>query len=97
LHGTETYPLPSRFLREIPPELVREERARPQLSRPVASIEAPEAAGGLRLGQRVLHPKFGEGVVLSTEGQGGSARVHVNFQAVGAKWLMLAYANLEPI
>ncbi len=45
----------------------------------------------------VLHPKFGEGVVLNAEGQGGSARVQVNFEQAGAKWLVVAYANLQPI
>jgi len=39
----------------------------------------------------------GEGVVLNAEGSGGSARVHVNFETEGAKWLMLAYANLQPL
>jgi DNA helicase-2/ATP-dependent DNA helicase PcrA len=52
---------------------------------------------GLNLGQRVAHPKFGEGVVLNAEGQGPAARVQVNFEAVGAKWLVLAYANLQPV
>ena len=100
LHGRDHYALPSRFLREIPSEFMREVRGRPRVTRPVYSPAATrftEQASGYRLGQRVLHPKFGEGVVLSAEGQGGSARVHVNFEAVGAKWLMLAYANLEPI
>ena len=100
LHGREHYAMPSRFLREIPSEFVKEVRGRPQVTRPVYSpavTRSTEQASGYRLGQRVLHPKFGEGVVLSAEGQGSSARVHVNFEAVGAKWLMLAYANLEPI
>ncbi len=100
LHGNETYPLPSRFLREIPGDLVEEVRARPQVSRPVYS---PSAVGmgmqesGFLLGQRVRHPKFGEGVVLNAEGQGGSARVQINFESEGAKWLVVAYANLEII
>ncbi|MCW8947621.1 MAG: ATP-binding domain-containing protein, partial [Sedimenticola sp.] len=100
LHGSESYPMPSRFLREIPVDLVREVRSRPQISRPAY---APAATGfashesGYQLGQRVLHAKFGEGVVLNAEGQGGSARVHVNFEQVGAKWLVVAYANLQPI
>lgn len=100
LHGSETYPSPSRFLREIPPELIQEVRARPQISRPIYSPSPTgfaEPESGYRLGQRVSHPKFGEGVVLNAEGQGGSARVHVNFEAVGAKWLVVAYANLEPL
>ncbi len=97
LHGSETYPLPSRFLREIPAELIREVRSRPQVTRPVyapaGSLAQQES--GFRLGQRVAHPRFGEGVVLNAEGQGGSARVQVNFESAGTKWLVLAYANLE--
>jgi DNA helicase-2/ATP-dependent DNA helicase PcrA len=55
------------------------------------------APGGLRLGQRVRHAKFGDGVVLSLEGQGAHARVQVNFERQGTKWLMLGYANLEAV
>jgi DNA helicase-2/ATP-dependent DNA helicase PcrA len=51
----------------------------------------------MRLGSRVRHAKFGEGVVLSIEGQGEHARVQVNFHGAGAKWLVLAYANLERV
>lgn len=100
LHGSENYPLPSRFLREIPVDLIREVRSRPQISRPAYAAASAGYAlheSGYQLGQRVLHPKFGEGVVLNAEGQGGSARVHVNFEQVGAKWLVAAYANLQPI
>ena len=50
---------------------------------------------GMRLGTRVRHGKFGEGVVLTIEGQGPHARVQVNFEQQGSKWLMLQYANLE--
>ena len=53
--------------------------------------------GGMRLGSRVRHGKFGEGVVLNLEGQGPHARVHVNFEHQGAKWLMLSVARLEPV
>jgi DNA helicase-2/ATP-dependent DNA helicase PcrA len=69
-------------------------------SRHEAGWRPPEAAsvgGGLRLGSRVRHGKFGDGVVLSLEGQGPHARVHVNFEHQGAKWLMLSYANLEVV
>ncbi len=55
--------------------------------------EVPETQ--ISLGQRVTHGKFGEGVVLNYEGQGSNARVQVNFDAVGSKWLVLSYANLE--
>jgi DNA helicase-2/ATP-dependent DNA helicase PcrA len=101
LHGQETYPLPSRFLREIPPVVMEEVRARPAVSRPYAAASgsgwsSPVEEAGFQLGQRVSHPKFGDGVVLSAEGQGAAARVQVNFEGVGAKWLVVAYANLSP-
>jgi DNA helicase-2/ATP-dependent DNA helicase PcrA len=50
---------------------------------------------GLSLGQRVYHQIFGEGVVLNFEGRGASARVEVNFDSEGSKWLVLQYANLQ--
>ena len=58
---------------------------------PVAEPLAP----GIRLGARVRHGRFGDGVILNLEGQGPQARVQVNFEQQGAKWLMLSYANLE--
>ncbi len=102
LHGMDYYPQPSRFIREMPAELIEEVRLRASVSRPVFRGSpslfdevAPESA--FRLGQRVAHPKFGEGVVLTFEGQGHHARVQVNFEAVGSKWLVVAYANLSVI
>ncbi len=99
LHGQESYPFPSRFLRELPAAVVEEVRARPQVARPYAAAGGSwrDSMGetGFRLGQRVAHPKFGEGVVLNAEGQGAAARVQVNFEGAGAKWLVLAYANLH--
>jgi DNA helicase-2/ATP-dependent DNA helicase PcrA len=50
----------------------------------------------IKLGQRVVHGKFGEGVVVNYEGEGKQARIQVNFNSEGSKWLMLAYANLQP-
>jgi DNA helicase-2/ATP-dependent DNA helicase PcrA len=101
LHGTDSYAQPSRFIREIPEELIEEVRPRVQLSRPVAvgrfrSIEEPSMPG-VHLGARVRHGKFGEGVVLTVEGNGPHARVQVNFEGGGTKWLMVQYANLEPM
>jgi DNA helicase-2/ATP-dependent DNA helicase PcrA len=102
LHGQEMYGLPSRFLREIPAALLRDVRPKVGISRP-ASFGAPRAAAletasgpMLRLGQRVTHPTFGAGVVMDAEGGGSHARVQVNFERGGAKWLVLAYANLQP-
>ena len=105
-HGAERYSTPSRFLRELPTERVEEVRVRGTVRRPgtrFRSERRSEAAsrhdesGTLRLGQRVEHPKFGEGVVLNCEGQGAHARVQVNFERTGSKWLVVAFANLAPV
>ena len=110
LYGNnDRYSAPSRFLRELPPERVEEVRLRGTVSRPGVRPgaqarprrradpgQARDGSNGLRLGQRVQHPKFGEGVVLTCEGRGAHARVQVNFETTGSKWLVVAYANLIP-
>ena len=58
---------------------------------------AKVAGSDISLGQRVKHPKFGEGVVLNYEGNGTNARVQINFDNVGGKWLVMSYAKLEVI
>ena len=108
LHGDVNLCRPSRFINEIPTELLDEIRMKSSVSRPSfgntrigsrvsnklsGNIEVPET--DLSLGQRVVHGKFGEGVVLNYEGQGPNARVQVNFDTVGSKWLVLSYAKLE--
>src|SRR6202522_2923022 len=97
LYGVDQYGQPSRFIHELPPELVEEIRPRLKISRPVFAKRAPleEApSSGMRLGSRVRHAKFGDGVVLNFEGSGPQARIQVNFEGQGTKWLMLSYANL---
>ena len=98
LYGEESYARPSRFLKEVPGELIDEMRLTGVVSRPstVSHSSMPQAAApsGLQLGQRVFHDKFGEGVVLNYEGDGRHARVQVNFEAAGSKWLVMEYANL---
>jgi DNA helicase-2/ATP-dependent DNA helicase PcrA len=100
LHGMDSYGQPSRFIKEVPEELVEEVRPRVRVSRPMSvgrfRSEEP-AAPGMRLGARVRHGKFGEGVILSVEGNGAHARVQVSFESQGTKWLMLQYANLEAV
>jgi DNA helicase II / ATP-dependent DNA helicase PcrA len=101
LYGVDTYGQPSRFISELPAELVEEIRPRLQVSRPVfvrrsSSLEeSPTPA--MRMGSRVRHSKFGDGVVLNFEGNGPHARIQVNFESQGTKWLMLSYANLEVV
>ncbi len=98
LYGRETYPRESRFLREIPPEHRVEVRGYCRVARPSLEPDSRSGeAGGLRLGQRVVHAAFGEGVILRCEGEGGNARVQVDFDEVGVKWLMLAYADLRAV
>jgi DNA helicase-2/ATP-dependent DNA helicase PcrA len=50
-----------------------------------------------RIGQSVVHAKFGPGVIVTAEGRGADARVQINFRDSGLKWLMLEYAKLEPV
>lgn len=105
INGSETYNRLSRFVSEIPQDLLKEVRAKGSVVRPAASlgsrssIMADQEVGdsGLKLGQRVVHAKFGEGVVLNYEGEGRQARVQVNFKNEGSKWLMMAYANLQSL
>ena len=97
LHGSETFNTPSRFIREIPAQLLREVRLHSSVARPVSTLTQTRVPDtGLRLGQQVYHQVFGEGVVLNFEGRGASARVEVNFDTEGgSKWLVLQYANLQ--
>jgi DNA helicase-2/ATP-dependent DNA helicase PcrA len=104
LHGNETYNRPSRFVSELPPELVQEIRVSSSTLKPMSSprrsawqsdAEVPDT--GIQLGQRVRHKKFGEGVVTNYEGHGKQARVQINFTDVGDKWLVTGLANLELI
>ncbi len=103
LHGTDTFNPPSRFLREIPKDLIDEIRPRAQTNIPYNRKDFEEIKNefeeeiGISLGQKVQHNKFGEGIVLNYEGSGDSARVQVNFDNSGTKWLVMAYANLKKL
>ncbi len=101
LHGQDSYNRPSRFLLEIPQELIAEVRMNGAVERPYASPDSTlfdtDEGCGFRIGQGVAHGKYGEGVILQMEGSGERAKVEVNFPGVGAKWLMVGYANLVPL
>jgi len=120
LHGEETLTRPSRFLVELPQELLEEVRLQGRITRSSYShnyaknkdistghdiiqpanndlSENGDSIASINLGQRVKHPKFGEGVVLNYEGKGKNARVQINFDEVGGKWLVMSYARLEAV
>ena len=102
LYGGESYNMLSRFVREIPGELMQEIRPRANISRPVMptspriGLDRAIEDTGLFVGQKVNHARFGDGVVLNLEGQGAQSRVQVNFEAAGSKWLIASMANLQP-
>jgi DNA helicase II / ATP-dependent DNA helicase PcrA len=109
LHGQTRYNVASRFLDELPAELIRRintaaplhasggQRA-PAASAAAAGLRMAGNAlpGGLRIGLSVMHPRFGSGVIVQAEGRGADARVQVNFRDAGLKWLALEYAKLTP-
>ena len=104
LYGKEIQARSSRFLREIPEEHLHEIRMRASVTRPMKYQEAPVSAsltsgtaGGFKLGQRVSHARFGEGVILQAEGEGSQARVQVKFAEAGSKWLIVDAANLKRV
>ncbi len=99
LHGSDYYPQPSRFIDEIPSELLNDIRLGGSVTESLfnsSSSRSKSDDGGLALGQRVRHVKFGEGTVLNLEGSGNHMRIQVNFERAGSKWLVAAYANLLP-
>ncbi len=99
MHGSENYTVPSRFLNEIPSHLIEDLRPRSHVRRPpwIREPDNRKQGNGLRIGQRVNHAKFGDGIVLNYEGQGNHARVQVNFENAGSKWLVVGYANLRVV
>lgn len=102
LYGEEKYAPASRFITEIPDEYTQQVRmqgsATPVSNQygtyPVQKEKAVREAAPVQLGQRVYHQKFGEGVVLNYEGEGRHARIQINFDGLGSKWLVMEYANL---
>jgi len=107
LHGQTRWGIASRFLEEVPAQLVRRlnrGRAAHPFAPGTARSMGTASAGSYRappdspwrIGQNVIHPKFGPGVIVSAEGRGADARVQVNFRSEGLKWLALEYAKLTP-
>jgi DNA helicase-2/ATP-dependent DNA helicase PcrA len=106
LHGHTRYSVPSRFIDEIPSGVLKwlTPRGRAPINDKAWAAQEPPAryatprpsASPFRIGQNVVHPKFGQGIIVSAEGAGGDARVQINFGRQGMKWLQLEYAKLVP-
>ena len=108
LHGQTRYNVASRFLEELPEELIRRVNTTKYsgfvstqgfsadfdagIAAKLQKIET--TVSGWRVGQNVVHTKFGTGVIINAEGRGADARVQVNFRNAGVKWLALEYAKL---
>ncbi|HSH54612.1 MAG TPA: UvrD-helicase domain-containing protein [Methylotenera sp.] len=111
LHGQVRYGIPSRFLDEIPDELLKRLNSKPAPKSYASSGSSNYATNNQgagnsanqknampwKIGQQVAHAKFGNGVVVSYEGNADDLRVQVNFGREGLKWLALEYAKLNPI
>ena len=102
IYGSESFNSVSRFVRDIPSEVIEEVRLQNNIARPTSyaagSLQTDQGeATGFSLGQQIMHNVYGEGVILNFEGNGPRARVHVSFEEVGTKILILASANLSAI
>ena len=106
LHGQTRYNIRSRFFGELPAGLLKwltprfvaqQTYVQPPYRKPeIRAKSAPSNGSGFRVGQSVVHPKFGAGVIVDAEGGGTDARVQVNFAGAGVKWLALHIAKLTP-
>ncbi|MFI4962379.1 MAG: DNA helicase II [Legionellales bacterium] len=100
LYGREEYHRPSRFLGELPKELLDEIRVKTRFQPQAVQrnqVDKAQQDSGMPLGQNVVHAKFGHGMVVAFEGSGAHARVQVKFTDQEVKWLVLAYANLTRV
>lgn len=103
LYGSETFNAVSRFVKEIPVDCIEEVRLKTAVTRPVSfqrqpareSLQDTGEGTGFKLGQRVSHAMFGEGVVLQFEGTGPNAVIQVKFEKIGTKRLVMQYAKLQ--
>ncbi|MCM2678261.1 DNA helicase II [Echinimonas agarilytica] len=102
LYGKESYNRPSRFIREIPADLIENVKLKTTVQKPTMQNRFHQEserfdASGFHLGQRVNHTKFGDGTVTNYEGSGAQTRIQVHFDDVGSKWLVVTYARLTAL
>lgn len=103
LHGMEKFNQPSRFIQEIPKELIRAVRPTTKVT-PASSYSSYKAPAkskgpidetGYQIGQRIKHPKFGAGMIINYEGQGKHTRMQIQFDQAGTKWIVVGFTELE--
>jgi DNA helicase II / ATP-dependent DNA helicase PcrA len=100
LHGQVRYGIPSRFLDEIPEELLKRLNSKPTQKNYANGGNYQVSSSNnypYKIGQGVRHSKFGEGVVVSYEGNADSLVIKINFGREGLKSLAMEYAKLEKI
>ncbi|MDD5216338.1 MAG: 3'-5' exonuclease, partial [Methylococcales bacterium] len=102
LYGKSTAASKSRFLKELPQELLEEVRPKRDVSRPVTA-KTPnflafkaESDSRYKMGQRVHHETFGSGVIQTIEGEGAKERILIKFNRE-SRWLMTAYTELTVV
>lgn len=102
MHGKEIYHRPSRFLHEIPSNLIEEIRFRTKVTRPqpmgmssTSSYRPEPQNSSFRIGQEVHHRIFGDGTVLDIEGDGDDMKLKVRFAKVGTKFLIASYLTAK--
>jgi DNA helicase-2/ATP-dependent DNA helicase PcrA len=107
LHGQIRYSMPSRFMDELPEQVLLNLNRRSAPAYPSSVLQPAGSCStsrrmqtgndtGYKVGQSVAHAKFGTGIIIDFEGRGADARVQVKFRDAGTKWLALAYAKLSP-
>ena len=97
LHGSFNHLIPSRFINEIPEDLLESVKSQSpsQFNNRYANTAKTNKKNFFKVGQRVRHAKFGDGIILSYEGASDNLKLHINFESYGSKWLVLSYAHLD--
>ena len=104
IHGLEDYRMPSRFIQEIPPDLINHVDRYETAHRPVVRSYDPDepdfdvgSSFDYSVGEFVFHPKFGKGKITGISGAGQNMRVTIRFARGDEKTLVAEYASLQPM
>ena len=110
LYGKEERHVASRFIEELPEAHIREIRLRGNINRAANFVQNNTFAKQVvkttasilndsrwKMGQKVMHPKFGQGTIVNVEGSGEATRLQIAFQGNGIKWLIAKMAPLEKL